>query len=132
MKTNANDIKHRDIVFTALPLDQASQAMRLLNRLEGIQCQAHPEQHKVSLQYNLNQHRLVDLEERLQAAGFHLDNSILQKILRALAHYSEEVHHDNQHIPEHNVKSRDVYAKVWENHPHGDHDDTPEELRRYL
>jgi hypothetical protein len=132
MKSADNDSKNRDIVFSALPLEQASQAARLLARLAGVQCQVFAAQHRISVQYRLSEYSLLELETRLQDAGFHLDNAILQKIKRALAHYCEEVQFDNQTIPEHNIKSRDVYVQVWDKHPHGDHDDTPEELRRYL
>ncbi|WP_410498958.1 hypothetical protein [Chitinibacter sp. S2-10] len=127
-----DDIKHRDIVFSGLPLDQANQAAKLLNRIPGVLCQAFASQHRVAVQYHMDEHSLLELETRLLEAGFHLDNNILQKIKRTLAHYCEEVYHDNRAIPEHNIKSRDVYVKVWEKHPHGDHDETPEELRRYL
>ncbi|QLI82214.1 hypothetical protein HZU75_12140 [Chitinibacter fontanus] len=132
MKPHHDDIKHRDIVFSALPLEQASQAARLLNRIPGVESQVFASQNRIAVQYHIDQHTLLELETRLQEAGFHLDNSIMQKIKRALVHYCEEVHYDNRTIPEHNIKSRDVYVRVWENHPHGDHDDTPEELRRYL
>lgn len=132
MKPHHDDIKHRDIVFSALPLEQASQAARLLNRIDGVESLVFASQNRIAVQYHIDQHTLLELETRLQEAGFHLDNSIMQKIKRALVHYCEEVHYDNQTIPEHNIKSRDVYVRVWDNHPHGDHDDTPEELRRYL
>ncbi|QLG86940.1 hypothetical protein HQ393_01055 [Chitinibacter bivalviorum] len=132
MKHTVSDLKHRDIVFSNLPLEQASQAARLLSRLNGVQCLVFADQNRISIQYHLSQHSLIALENRLLEAGFHLDNSILQKLKRALAHYCEEVHCDNLAIPEHNIKSRDVYVQVWDKHLHGDHDDTPEELRRYL
>lgn len=125
-------LQHRDIVFSALPTDQAVQAARLLGRIVGVSVQAYPSEHRVSVQYSVSEHTLLKLETLLMEAGFHLDNHILQKIKRALAHYCEDVQYDNLNIPEHNIKSRDVYVKVWEKHQHGDHDETPEELRRYL
>lgn len=132
MKTAAEHSKHRDIVLYSLPTDQAVQAVRYLGRLPGVIAQAHPEQRSISVTYQITEHTLQELENCLTEAGFHLDGSILQRIKRALAHYSEEVQRDNLDIPEHNVKTRDVYVRVWEHHPHGDHDETPEELRRYL
>ncbi|WP_028456018.1 hypothetical protein [Chitinilyticum litopenaei] len=132
MKTSQDLTKHREIVLYALPTDQAVQAARYLGRLPGITVQANAAQHSIMLSYCVTDYTLQELENLLMTAGFHLDNSILQKIRRALAHYCEDVQRDNLDIPEHNIKTRDVYAKVWEHHPHGDHDDTPEELRRYL
>ncbi|MBE9609885.1 hypothetical protein [Chitinilyticum piscinae] len=132
MKPSGELLKQREIVFYHLPTDQAVQAARYLGRLPGVIAQAHPEKHSITVSYQITEHTLESLENGLLAAGFHLDGSIMQKIRRALAHYCEDVQRDNLDIPEHNIKTRDVYVKVWEHHPHGDHDDTPEELRRYL
>ena len=124
--------KQRDLVFACQPSDQAVQAARFLARIDGVIAHAFPADHRVSVAYDISEHSLLELETRLNEAGFHLDGHLLQKILRALAHYSEEVQRDNLQIPAAPLKSRDIYVKVWEKHQHGDHDDTPEELRRYL
>ena len=124
--------QYRDITFNPVPTDQAVQAARILNRIIGVTAQANLREHRVTVQYHVSEHTLVELENLLCEHGFELDNHLLQKIKRALAHYCEEVQCDNLYIPEQNLKSRDIYVQVWEKHQHGDHDDTPEELRRYL
>ncbi|MDR3430124.1 hypothetical protein [Silvimonas sp.] len=124
--------KTHDIVFHVLPTDQAVQAARLLGRIPGVVVQPHESERRVTVHYDVLEHTLLELETWLQSGGFHLDGSILQKIKRALIHYTEDVQRDNTQIPEHPTKSREVFVKAWEHHLHGDHDDTPEELRRYL
>jgi hypothetical protein len=124
--------KHQLIQLYPLPHNQATHAAHYLNTLDGISAEALNETPCISVHYCLPECRLTWIENHLKQAGFHLDESILSKIKRALAHYCEDIACSNLEIPEHNVKSRDVYVKVWDKHPHGDHDETPEELRRYL
>ena len=124
--------KTHEILFYALPADQAVQSARMLGRLPGVVAQPHPAEHRVTVHYDVLAHTLQMLEQHLQSSGFHLDSSLLQKIKRAIIYYTEDVQRDNMHIPEHPTKTRDVYVQMWGHHPHGDHDDTPEELRRYL
>ncbi|KPC50799.1 hypothetical protein [Amantichitinum ursilacus] len=132
MTTPVERAKTHDIVFFALPPDQAVQAARALGRLPGVVVQSCSAEHRVSVHYDVMEHTLQELEAQLQQNGFHLDGSILQKIKRAIVYYTEDVQRDNMHMPEHPTKTRDVYVQMWDHHPHGDHDDTPEELRRYL
>ncbi|WP_293931208.1 hypothetical protein [Iodobacter sp.] len=123
--------RQRDIQFYPLPA-QAHLAAQFLATIPGITVQIFSSKHCISVQYLIQEHSLQIIENQLKVAGFHLDESILSKIKRALVYYCEDIARSNLEIPEHNIKSRDVYVKVWENHPHGDHDETPEELRRYL
>ena len=123
--------KQRDIVFDSLPTDQAVQAARLLNRLPAVEAQAIPEAHSVVVNYQVTQWCLEELEAQLLQAGFHLEGSILQRIRRALVHYTEAIQRENLHFPEREHKSKEVFIHAWTHHPHGDHDETPEELREY-
>jgi hypothetical protein len=68
----------------------------------------------------------------LRDAGFHLDSSLYSKLVRALVYFCEETQRHNLESPERLIKkSNEVYIKVYDQHPHGDHDDTPVELREY-
>lgn len=124
--------RQHEIIFFALPEQQAIEAAHYLATLPGITVRVFPGENRIAVHYALPAHTLEEIEQRLSQAGFHLDESIMSKIKRALAHYCEDIAISNLEIPEHNIKNKDIYAKVWSNHPHGDHDDTPEELRRYL
>ncbi|QBC42983.1 hypothetical protein C1H71_05060 [Iodobacter fluviatilis] len=123
--------RQHDIQFYPRPA-QANHAFQFLATLTGISVQIFASKHRICVRYQIKEHTLQSIENQLKAAGFHLDESILSKIKRALIYYCEDIARSNLEIPEHNIKSRDVYVKVWDNHPHGDHDETPEELRRYL
>ena len=64
--------------------------------------------------------------------GFHLDNSLFSKLTRALIRYCEQTQLHTLRSPQRLIKkSNEVYVKAWEHHLHGDHDDTPPELREY-
>lgn len=123
--------KQREIHFQALPTDQAVQAARLLGRLPNVAASAHPVDNRLLVSYCLPEWTLEHLEARLLQAGFHLDGALMQRIRRALVHYTESVQLENLHHPEREYKTKEVYIHAWEHHAHGDHDDTPEELREY-
>ena len=59
--------------------------------------------------------------------------NLLDKLGRKFIYYFEDVQYHNLSTPEHLTKSNTpvIFATLYENHPHGDHDDTPKELREY-
>ena len=70
------------------------------------------------------------LEKALRNLGYHLDNSLYCKIVRALVYFTEETQLRNLTEPARLIKqSNQVYIKAYQQHPHGDSDDTPVELR---
>jgi hypothetical protein len=47
-------------------------------------------------------------------------------------YFCEDTQMRNLRQPERLIKkSNEIYVKAWQHHPHGDHDDTPAELRDY-
>lgn len=123
--------KQRDIHFHAIPTDQASQAARALSRLANLHVVSHAGQLHITIHYELTHWTLESVEEHLVEIGFHLDGSLLQRLKRALIHYTESVQSENLNHPEREYKTKEVYIHAWEHHPHGDYDETPEELREY-
>lgn len=122
--------KKREIHFSPLPQGQAASAMESLAEMAGVDVElTGPD--VLSVSYLLPHHRLETLENVLSDRGFHLDNSLMQKIVRALVHYVEEVQCQNLSEPARMQKNMEIFVKVYEHHPHGDHDDTPEEWREY-
>jgi hypothetical protein len=83
------------------------------------------------VRYEVPNYTLQRVEKALTAEGFHLDNSILTKIRRALVYYCEAIQCENLAPPPRDRLSKQIFAQVYENHAHGDHDDTPEEWRSY-
>jgi hypothetical protein len=123
--------KTREICFSCLPPGQAAQAQQLLGGIDHLQVQASPRKNCILVTYNIAQVTLEDLENALGAQGFHLENSLLTKVVRALVHYSERVQRENLEEPELLRKSQQIFAQAYGHHPHGDHDDTPAEWREY-
>lgn len=123
--------KIREIAFHALPPGQAARARELLHGLDGIDASMGVSETVLVVRYNVMHYTLDGLEAALVAQGFHLDNSLMQKLRRALARFCENVQRENVAINAPEVKSQKVFARVYEQHLHGDKDETPEEWREY-
>lgn len=125
--------KHREIVFARFPPGQLPEAASLLGGLPGLTANTHADGRTLLVEYDLLDYTLCGLEEGLADQGFHLDNSLMCKLLRAFTYYIEETQLHNLQAPERLIKtySKEAYAKAWDSHLHGDHDDTPAEWREY-
>lgn len=121
--------KIHDIRFHELPKGQAEQAAQLLAKLEDIQVEQ-TDACCLRITYDILDHTLEGLESALTEQGFHLDNSLYTKFMRALVYYCEDIQLHNLMTPARLIKkSNEAYIEAWAHHPHGDHDDTPLELR---
>ncbi len=125
--------KKREIVFSKFPPGQVPEAADDLGHLAAIEVEAKLEKRAVEVVYELTEHTLRDLDEHLVDKGFHLDNTLLTKLTRALIYYVEETQLHNIGAPEKRLKrsAQEGYVHAWELRPHGDHDDTPPEWREY-
>lgn len=123
--------KIREIVFHDLPPGQAEHALVLLEGLEGLVATVGSDGSRLRVRYHICEYTLEGLETALASQGFHLDNSLMSKLKRALAYFSESVQRSNVAADEPDIKSQQAFMKVYENHLHGDRDDTPEEWRDY-
>ncbi|MEQ1662588.1 MAG: hypothetical protein ABL877_07815 [Thiobacillus sp.] len=121
--------KSRDIAFSALPTGQAGRALTLLQGLPGLQVVA--DGATLHVRYSVCEYTLEEIEQALASQGFHLDNSLINKLKRALAYFCESVQRRNIAANEPDIKSQQAFMKVYETHLHGDRDDTPEEWREY-
>lgn len=124
--------KQREILFAKFPPGQVPEASDHLAAKEELEVEPHVEKRTVAVGYELTHYTLGDLEEELVEQGYHLDNTLFSKLTRALIHYVEETQLHNLEAPETRLKRSDeAYVRAWEQHPHGDHDDTPPEWREY-
>ena len=125
--------KQREILFAKFPPGQVPEAADDLERLDTVDVEARYEKRSLGVGYDLREHTLRELEDHLVDKGYHLDNTLMSKLTRALIHYVEETQLHNLGAPEKRLKrsSQHAYVKAWEHHPHGDHDDTPLEWREY-
>jgi len=125
-------IKERQIRFASFPPGQTAQALQSLRMLKGLVVSEGGRDRSLTVRYSVLDYSLEGLEDALREAGFHLDNSLYFKLVRALVYFCEETQRHNLESPERLIKqSNEVYIKVYDQHPHGDHDDTPLELREY-
>ena len=123
--------KEREIVFHALPVGQVERAVVLLEGMDGLTVVAGIEANYLLVRYNVCEYTLEGLESALSNQGFHLDNSLLSKLKRALAYFCESVQRRNVAANEPDIKSQQAFVKVYERHLYGDSDETPEEWRDY-
>jgi hypothetical protein len=123
--------KSREIVFHSLPVGQAERALSLLEGLDGLDVMIGMDANRLLVRYHICEYTLEGLEIALSSQGFHLDNSLLSKLKRALAYFCESVQRQNVAANEPDIKSQQAFMKVYERHLHGDCDDTPEEWRGY-
>lgn len=125
--------KKREILFAKFPPGQVPEAADDLQRLEEIEVAPKCEKRSLEVGYDLQQHTLQELDEHLVEKGFHLDNTLMSKLTRALIYYVEDTQLHNLGAPEKRLKrsSQEAYVQAWEHRPHGDHDDTPPEWREY-
>ena len=125
--------KKREILFSKFPPGQVPEAPDDLKHLDEVDVYPKYEKRSVGVTYELTNHTLRELDEHLVDKGFHLDNTLMSKLTRALIYYVEDTQLHNMDAPERRMKrsSQEAYGKAWEQHPHGDHDDTPPEWREY-
>lgn len=124
--------KRRELRFAALPPGQTQRALTLLRGLDGLRVEAVDGRRALVVSYDIFNYTLEGLEEALMQQGFHLDNSLWSKLMRALIRYCEQTQLHTLRSPQRLIKkSNEVYVKAWDHHLHGDHDDTPLELREY-
>jgi hypothetical protein len=122
--------KHRELRFATLPPRQVERAYMLLARIERLDLEPGMLPNSLSIWYEIEDHTMEALEAALRDAGFKFECSLYAKLIRALVYYSEDTQLRNMHGPQRLIKkSHEVYMKAWEHHPHGDHDETPPELR---
>jgi len=125
-------LKEREIGFAALPPGQTARALQALRMLKGLVVSESDRPNALVVRYSVLDYSLELIEEALRDAGFHLESSLYSKLVRALVYFCEETQRHNLESPERLIKkSNEVYMNVYDQHPHGDHDDTPVELREY-
>lgn len=133
MNKSEEPLAHHDLYFAEEPVGQLARAYALLSGVENLYTEKGPEPNRLRISYKLRDYSLAGLEAALKKAGFCFKENLLDKLGKKFIYYCEDVQYHNLHTPEHLTKSNTpvVFAKLYESHPHGDHDDTPKELREY-
>jgi len=125
--------KQRDIVFSADHPGQLARAYQILSGLPECKVEYSNIPNALRISYDLRRYTLEGLESGLTEEGFHLDHSPLHTISRQIIYYCEDTTCHNMNIPAYPTKKnqQEVFVQAYEHEPHGDHDDTPPELRDY-
>ncbi|HEY0720892.1 MAG TPA: hypothetical protein VGE50_06525 [Gammaproteobacteria bacterium] len=128
-------IKHREIRFCPLHQDQAQahSACLLLADLEGVHRAVPLDPLVMQISYDVSRLTLNILEEALDELGYHLDNSLMMKLKRALYYYTEETQRANLGL-DGNTAPRNVkvFVQRYIKRRHGCRDERPEHWRNYL
>lgn len=118
--------------FASTPSGQVGAALECLQQQPYLHAEAAPLENSILLTYDLAHYCLRQIEMMLEEQGFVLDDSLISRLKRSMTHFCEDTRRRNAESPQRLIKqSNQVYVKAWEQHPHGDHDDTPPELREY-
>ena len=127
--------KHRLIHFSDMhpDADQAASAMLLLSDIKGIIKLHHINSTCLSIEFNIYHLNLQVIEDALMTVGYHLDNSLVIKLKRALYYYTEEAQQANLGCTQ-NCKdfTKRIFINEYSHHEHGCRDDRPEHWREYL
>ncbi len=125
--------KQREIVFSEDLPGQADRAFQILSGLPNCKVEHGETMNSLRVSYSLEHYTLEGLENALTEVGFSLDQSMLRSIERNVIYYSEDTICHNMDIPMQLTKKkiREVFVKAYDQEPHGDHDETPPELRDY-
>ena len=126
-------LKQRDLVFSAEPPGQADRALVLLAGLDDLKVVRGERPNVLRISYSLLDYSLESLERALLSEGFLLDDTTLGQLGKKLIHYQEEVECHNLNVPKRPmvIRRAEIFVKAYDQHLHGDHDDTPPELREY-
>ncbi len=127
-------LKHRDICFESLHPNptQVQTAIDLLSGIEGIVDLSPGGKGCIRICYDLRYVTLEAIEHALVELGFHLDNSLMCRLKRALHHYTES--NQRAHLgyhPEMNI-AREVFINRYAQIRHGCRDQLPRYWREYL
>lgn len=128
-------LKQREIAFCTLhpDPDQAGSAGTLLLEIEGVRRVEVIDAGTLVVHYHLLAICLADIEALLEHNGFHLDNRLMNKIKRALYHYTEETQRANLGCAKGEANcTQKVFVNRYRKREHGCQDDRPEHWRRYL
>jgi len=135
--SHPDPIKHREIGFRDPHPDpkQAHSAAQLLTCVEGVVSVSvpSPARNLLCVSYDITRIGLRAVEALLVELGFHLDDSLLFKLKRALYYFTEQNELDNLGINrDQDHSTREVFMRCYRCKSHGCRDERPEYWRKYL
>jgi len=136
-QAHPDPVKYRAIGFCNPHPDpqQALSAVLVLADIEGIIRVSIPDSTRsvLHVSYDLSEISLHIIEDLLTELGFHLDNSLLAKLKRALYYYTEENELQALDLPTgQDLSTREIFMRCYQCHSHGCRDERPQHWRKYL
>lgn len=136
-RANPASVKHREIGFRDPHPDphQAQTALLLLADVDGVVHVSIPDPRRNNLHvsYDLARICLRMVEALLGDLGFHLDNSLMSKLKRALYYYTEENEMQALMVrDDQDANTREIFMRCYRCKIHGCRDVRPEHWRNYL
>lgn len=135
--SHPDPIKHREIGFRDPHPDpqQAHSAAQVLGCVDGVVSVSvpSPARNLLYVSYDITRIGLRAVEALLVELGFHLDDSLLFKLKRALYYFTEQNELDNLGINrDQDHSTREVFMRCYRCKSHGCRDERPEYWRKYL
>jgi len=132
-------IKRREVRFVALhpDPDQAETASRLLADSTSVIAVERKAENVLRVSYDLRQVTLAEIDGALRELGFHLEDTLLCKLKRAICYYAEE--NERSALGASSVKAqwaepndpRDVFVRNYRQQRHGCRDERSRFWREY-
>ncbi len=137
MDTDVTCIKLRELAFRgpSSPSLTADSALPLLTEVEGVQQATRLDPLRIEVTYDLRMVTLEQIEYALQEVGFHLDNSLIFRLKRALYYFTEDNQRQNMGLTKLSCAQGcaiKIFASRYQRLKHGCQDVRPEHLRQYL
>lgn len=134
MVDEGNQLKAREVGFCALHPEeaQAHSASLVLQGIDGVDSIQLITEQMLHVQYDIRMITLQMIEEGLTELGYHLDNSLLVRLKRALFYYTEEIERENLGISQASGVTPQVFIHRYQKIRHGCRDQRPEYWRNYL
>jgi hypothetical protein len=126
-------IRHREVRFCRLNpgAAHAHDASLMLSGVEGIHHVQPVESHLLHVRYDITIISLKSIDDVLIELGFHLDNTLLYKLKRALYYYSEETQQANMGQEGGCCAGKQLFIDHYHRRSHGCRDPRPEHWRNY-
>jgi hypothetical protein len=136
-RVSSSSIKHREIGFRGPHADpcQAQSAAQVLGCTDGVLSASVPDgtPNLLQVRYDLSVIGLRAVEALLVELGFHLDDSLLFKLRRALYYYTEDNELGSRTLSRDQDRStREVFVHRYRGKSHGCRDGRPDYWRKYL
>ncbi|VAX00418.1 hypothetical protein MNBD_GAMMA20-500 [hydrothermal vent metagenome] len=130
----SEEIKQREIRFCTLDpsAEPARDAAQLLLNAPGVETVQALTRDNLHIHYRLCQISLQIIEESLVELGFHLDNSLLCRMRRALIYYCEETELANMGRSHDKTNATlDIFINSYQQRRHDCRDPHPKHLRNH-